>query len=226
MKKIAFSQKLSYKTKQEYVYHILREAIMDGSLAPGEKLTISDIAKQLEVSAIPVREALQLLVSEDLVSYNAHMGAIVAPITKESVEETFAIKEGLESIAARYATKNMSSQHIKRLQDILTEMDDLLESQNFDQWGQLNAEFHGMIVDIATMPTLKTMHSKIVDKWDRIHHYFFNEMLNHRHVQSQEEHYQILTAFKAGKSDEAEHLTKTHNQHALKDYMANLERES
>ena len=53
-----------HRTKQEFVYRTLRAAIIRCELPPGERLVIDDLARQLAVSAIPVREALQLLQSE------------------------------------------------------------------------------------------------------------------------------------------------------------------
>ena len=223
MPKLPLRHKVAYKTKQEYVYQILHQAIMECSLVPGEKLVISEIAKQLDVSTIPVREALQLLLAEDLVNYNAHAGAIVAPITKDSIVETFTIKEGLESVATRVATSQVTKADIEKMQEKLLQMDGLLEGNNFDQWGEINADFHGLIVDIAKMPTLKAMHIKIVDKWNRIHKYYFSDVSNDRHAISQEEHYAIVNAIVNGESEQAELLTKRHNQNALKDYMAKLE---
>ncbi|HSB62391.1 MAG TPA: GntR family transcriptional regulator [Vicinamibacteria bacterium] len=68
-----------FRTKQELVYRTLRDAIMICRLAPGERLVIDELARQLEVSAIPVREALQLLQSEGLVRSVPPVGATVAP---------------------------------------------------------------------------------------------------------------------------------------------------
>lgn len=219
-KKLTLSPKMAYKTKQEYVYQVLREAIMQCELIPYQKLIISEIAKQLGVSTIPVREALQLLQSEDLVNYNAHSGAIVSPITQASIVETFNIKEALESVATRNAVQQLTNEYAEDLRKQLAEMDEALISGKEKGWGPLNEKFHCTIVQVADMPVLKEMHSKIMDKWERIRRYFFSEVLSHRHHQSQEEHYAILKAMEEKDSEKAEKSTRLHNQNALKDYMA------
>ncbi|GGH85946.1 DNA-binding GntR family transcriptional regulator [Pullulanibacillus pueri] len=223
--KLTISHNIPYRTKQEYVYQVLRKAIMMCELHPGEKLVISEIASQLDTSAIPVREALKILHTEDLITYNAHVGAIVAPITKDSVVETFAIKEGLEGVATRIATEKITEKEIGKLQRKLANMDLILEQRDYGKWGQLNAEFHQSIVNLTLMPTLNIMHTKVLDKWDRIHRYFFSEILIDRHDESQSEHYEILEAIKDGKGEKAELLTKRHNQYALKEYMNFLNNE-
>jgi DNA-binding GntR family transcriptional regulator len=92
-------------TKQAFVYATLRSAIIRCELAPGQRLIIDDLARRYEVSIIPVREALRLLQSEGLVVSVAHVGATVAPISKDSVLEVFLLLEGLEVVATRMAAE-------------------------------------------------------------------------------------------------------------------------
>src|ERR1700759_1159837 len=86
----------TFQTKQAMVYHTLREAIVQARRQPGERLIIDDLASQLAVSSIPVREALQLLQAERLVEQRPHVGAVVASITPDAVREIFALLECLE----------------------------------------------------------------------------------------------------------------------------------
>jgi DNA-binding GntR family transcriptional regulator len=83
-----------FQTKQEVVYQTLRTAITHCEIKPGERLVIEEIAQQLNVSPIPVREALQLLQSERLIEAIPHGGATVAPISQASVAEIFTLMEG------------------------------------------------------------------------------------------------------------------------------------
>src|ERR671930_886577 len=96
------------QTKQMFVYHTLRDAIMRCELLPGQRLVTDTIARQLSVSHIPVREALQLLQAEGLVENIAHAGASVAPISRDSIVETFTVLEGLELVATRTAAQRMT----------------------------------------------------------------------------------------------------------------------
>ena len=89
----------SPRTKQAFVYETLRQDIMQCVLAPGERLVIDDLARRLNVSTIPVREALQILQTEGLILNVPHVGATVAPITRESIVDVFSMLEGLELVA-------------------------------------------------------------------------------------------------------------------------------
>jgi len=105
---LAASRDSRHRTKQEFVYRTLRDAIIRCELPPGERLVIDDLARQLAVSAIPVREALQLLQSEGLAVNVPHVGATVAPISRESIVEVKKVvwptrKETIQTTAAVFA---------------------------------------------------------------------------------------------------------------------------
>lgn len=214
---------VAHKTKQEFVYQALRQAIMRCELAPGQRLVIQRIAEALAVSPIPVREALQLLQAEGLVTRSSHVGATVAGITNESVIEIFLLKEGLETVASRLAAQSATGRDIGIFQRMLTEMDGALERGHFERWGDLNTSFHSAIVEVSGMPMLQEMTSRILDHWNRIRHHFFKDVLIHRLLQSQREHYAIVRAIRNGDGERAEWLARQHNQGALNDYLRHIE---
>jgi DNA-binding GntR family transcriptional regulator len=208
-----------FKSKQEFVYQVLHNSIMNCQLLPGEKLIIQEIADQLSVSAIPVREALRLLASEDLVEYNAHTGAIVSRISEDSITETFTIKEALETASVRVAALKVTESDLLELTSHLKRMDTFIKEEKFKEWALKNSEFHMKITAISGMPLLKEMLNRVLNKWDRIRKYFFSEVVVYRDNQSQSEHWALLQALEKGDIDEAERLTKKHNRDALEFYM-------
>src|SRR6266481_5306478 len=96
--RLAVPKGAQHRTKGEFVYRTLRDAIVKCELSPGERLVIDDLARRLAVSSIPVREALQLLQSEGLVVTVPHVGTSVATLSRDSVAEVFAVMEGLEIV--------------------------------------------------------------------------------------------------------------------------------
>ena len=92
------------RSKKELVSATLRNAILNGEFAPGMRLVIDDLAKQLGVSAIPVREALQQLSADGYVIIEPYLGARVAPIEAESVVEVFSLLETMEVVSSRAAS--------------------------------------------------------------------------------------------------------------------------
>ncbi|MGH2345719.1 MAG: GntR family transcriptional regulator, partial [Chloroflexota bacterium] len=151
-----------------FVYRTLRDAILRCELEPGKRLVTDVLARRLSVSHIPVREALQLLQAEGLVENIAHTGASVAPISRDSIVETFTVLEGLESVATRTAAERMTAEHEAKLAAIVAEMDQVLRGGVHERWGDLNSTFHLAIAGMADMPMLSDMTERALDQWDRI----------------------------------------------------------
>jgi DNA-binding GntR family transcriptional regulator len=218
----ALSRPVRYRTKQELVYRALREAIMRCELPPGHRLVIDDLARQLEVSAIPVREALQLLQSEGLVTNVPHVGATVSPISREAIHEVFTVMEGLEIVATRTAAERMTGAEATGLEEVVALMDAALRSGRHHEWADLNTRFHLTISRLSAMPTLSEMTERVLSHWDRLRRYYFNGVLIHRVDQAQEEHRALLRLMQEKDLPALEQMVKRHNQGALLAYAEYL----
>src|SRR5918993_510445 len=129
---------MSHLTKQAFVYKTLRDAIIRCELEPGERLIIDDLARRYEVSIIPVREALRQLQSEGLVVSVAHVGATVAPISRDSVLEVFTLLEGLELVATRAAATRATPEDLDGIEQLVIAMDRALEDGAPERWADIN----------------------------------------------------------------------------------------
>lgn len=207
-------------TKQEFVYQTLREAILKCELPPGERLVIDDLARQLQVSAIPVREALQLLLSEGLVVNVPHVGATVAPISRESILEVFTIMEGLEIVSTRLAAQRATDADVQTLADIVARMDKALAANNHEDWAELNKQFHLTIGELSHLPLLQEMMERIFDRWERVRRFYFSGVLVHRADQAQAEHHEILDIMRARNVEKLESMIRKHNQGGLESYTS------
>lgn len=208
-----------YHTKQEMVYHTLREAILHGSLGPGQRLVIDEIAQALSISHIPVREALQILQSEGLVETIPHTGVRVSNLSRDSIIEVFTLIEGLELVATRMAASKITPEHLEQLDAILTEMDDLIQAGKYQRWGDMNVIFHRTIAEIAEMPLLLEMTDRVLRQWDRVRYHFFNQVLPYRAEQAQLEHRTILQLMQANNVERLDQVVKQHNRNALTAYL-------
>lgn len=208
-----------HQTKQAFVYQTLRNAIMQGDLAPGERLRTEDIARRLSVSPIPVREALQGLQSEGLVEMVPHVGARVARVSPSSIIEVFTVMEGLELVATRTAAPQLTPSHLQQLTSLLAKMDLALELGNHDEWSDLNSEFHRAIAAVTAMSMLQEMTERALRQWDRIRRYYLKGALTQRLGQAQKEHHAIVQAMRDRDYPALERLVRDHNQGALAAYM-------
>ena len=89
----------------EEVYRVLLDAISDGSLAPGTRLTQEEIAEQLSVSRSPVLQALRLLKKDGLVQDAPGRGLLVAPLDPQGIGKLYEVRGALDALAARLAAQ-------------------------------------------------------------------------------------------------------------------------
>ena len=211
-----------HRTKQECVYRTLRDAIVKCELPPGERLVIDELARRLEVSSIPVREALQILQSEGLVVTVPHVGATVATLSRESIAEVFTVMEGLEIVATRAAAQRAAVEDFDALDEMVALMDHALARGAHEQWAELNTRFHVAISRLTGMPMLQEMMERALDRWDRVRRFYFTGVLVHRAEQAQREHHALLAAMREQAWSRLEETIREHNRGALAAYTAYL----
>lgn len=115
----ASSHESEDKTLSGLTTTALREAIINGEIAAGEKLNEPRLAEQFKVSRGPLREAIRRLVAMHLVRHVPHQGATVVTLELESVLELYDVREALEGKAAALAAQNMSDADIAKLRELL-----------------------------------------------------------------------------------------------------------
>ena len=210
-------------TKQQVVYRTLRESILRCELRPGTRLVIDDLARQFQMSIIPVREALRQLQSDGLVLSVAHVGGTVAPISFDSVVEVFTVLEGLEVAATRAAAERAKEEDIAALGELVSAMDKAIEAGSPGLWADLNTRFHLAIAEIARMPMLHAMLRRAFDHWERVRRHYFSDVLIHRTRVAQSEHHQLLDQIRERDLLRLEQTIRQHNRGALAAYTAYLD---
>jgi len=211
-----------HRTKQEFVYHTLRGGILRCDLKPNERLVIDELARKLDVSSIPVREALHVLQSEGLVINVPHVGATVAPVSRESIVDVFTVLEGLETVATRVVATLSDKSALDPLAVVVDTMDAALDAGDTAQWAGLNRRFHLTIAALPGLPLLQEMTERVLDRWDRVRRYYVKGVLDQRVRQAQREHRELLDAMRVGDLTALQGLVRQHNQGALAAYLAYL----
>lgn len=97
----------------------IRDRIVSGSLAPGQRIVERELAAELGVSRIPIREAFRMLETEGFVSVVPRRGVVVRRLSRHDVEELFDVREALEVLAVRRATERASDAELTHLSRIV-----------------------------------------------------------------------------------------------------------
>ncbi|GAD70926.1 putative transcriptional regulator [Vibrio alginolyticus NBRC 15630 = ATCC 17749] len=108
------SQKPVFKTRTQLVEEAIRTQILKGELKTGQPLRQDALAKEFNVSRIPVREALVQLEAQGLVSFEPHKGATVTELSPEKINELFELRAVVECHILERAIQNMTDADLER----------------------------------------------------------------------------------------------------------------
>lgn len=155
------------QTLQEVVYQQLYDAIIEGKIAPGEKITLRKLANELNVSVMPVREALRRLEAKLFVNVEKNKQITVSELTLSHFMQIFEARLLLEGHAARTASLIRSERSVKQLENLQQKIE---ESEDHDAIMKLNQRFHRVIYQEAKLPVFLDM---IDSLWERVSPYFY-----------------------------------------------------
>lgn len=133
-------------SRSDHVYRSLQEAILSGSLAPGDRLHVDGIAKQLGISSTPVRDALSKLESDGLITRQQYQGSFVREFTDKEIRDLYEMRAGIEVWSVRLACKRITAEQLRRLHELQQQGEQALADQDATAYRRYNHEFHLMII--------------------------------------------------------------------------------
>jgi DNA-binding GntR family transcriptional regulator len=196
------------RTLSEETYDTLRQQILGGQLAPGSRLVVPKLAKELEISATPINEALAALDRERLVSYSPRRGYSVSTVTHDMTEEIYTVREAVEALAVKVATTKADPALVQRLGAILKEAGVAVERGQADVFGTLDLAFHRTIWQ-ATDSQLIERIAELVEGQIRLL-VATGARAPGRMPVAHAEHKRIYKAIAAGKPENAETAVRAH----------------
>ena len=173
----------------------LRDMIVEGELVQGDKIDEAVLCQQLGISRTPLREAIKVLASEDLIELRPNRGTRVAPITAEGVEELFEVVAGIERIAGELAAERMTEKDLERLTQLQDRMESLHDAGKRHEYFRVNQEIHNMIVALAGNSVLAATHDNLMVRVRRARYAAI--LSQKRWDESVQEHAAILAALAA-----------------------------
>jgi len=129
-------------TLQEWVYRQLRHAIMCGHFVPGHAVTMRGVARMLDVSPMPVREALRRLVAEGALALLPNRRVAVPAMPPARFDELCSARIALETVAAERALPGIDADRLARLRDIDAQLDEAIARDDVEGYMLKNLEFH------------------------------------------------------------------------------------
>ncbi len=204
---------------EEAVTAALRDAILSGRLVPGERLAQAELAGQLGVSRIPLRDALRRLEEEALVRIDGRRGAWVTALTTRDIAEVYELRIMLEGRCVQYAVENLSTEdeHRAAVLELSRRMDEA--GQDVMEGRAARREFYYVLYSHAGRPR---MHRLIMQLRDNVGRYHVLQDTDLSHAA----HSEVRRCIESGDGEGAAGAVTKHLEEARDDLLATMTGES
>lgn len=205
-------------SKSEMVYRRLREQILTGRYGPGYRLVLDRIARELDVSPVPVREAVRRLEAEGLVTFTRNVGAEVAGINPRDYADAMQTLAYLEGAATSLAAAHISPEQLAHAAQLNDRMRDIQGSDPV-QFTDLNEQFHRVLCEACPNGHLLDLVHREWQRMAMIRQSSFSR-ISSRAATSVAEHDRLLELIRDRASlDEIERLARAHKLRTMTEFL-------
>ena len=207
-------------SKAQLSYEWIKERISDGRFVPGYRLVLGQIAKELDVSAVPVREAVRMLEAEGLVTFERNVGAQVALVKETEYLHTMQTLAIVEGAATALSAPFITAADIARARAVNAEMIACLEHFDPPRFTQLNLDFHSVLFENCPNPHILDLVHRGWNRMKVLRDSTFS-FVPGRARESVEEHEALLQLLERGADDlEIELAARAHRTATLDAFLA------
>lgn len=210
----------SQLSKSQLAYRHIKERIVNHDYTPGYRLVLNTIATDLDMSVVPVREAIRQLEAEQLVTFERHVGAHVSMFDDTGYRHSMAVLGLLEGAATALAARSLTAEDLTAARQLNQRMIDTLDHFDPRVFTALNQQFHGVLFNRCANPRLTEL---VNAEWARLGHLrdsTFSFVPGRAH-ESVREHEQILRLIEERASlAEIEDAARGHRSATLEAYLA------
>ncbi|MFD9889475.1 GntR family transcriptional regulator [Amycolatopsis sp. NPDC059027] len=152
-------------SKSQIAYQWIKARIHDGTFSPGYRLVLGQIAQELGVSVVPVREAIRMLEAEGLVTFERNIGAQVAMVDETDYQHTMQTLALVEGYAAALASEVSPPEVLEKAKALNAELADCLDHFEPNRFTALNREFHAVLFGPCPNPQVLDL---VTRGWNRL----------------------------------------------------------
>jgi DNA-binding GntR family transcriptional regulator len=192
----------------DLAYQRLIRAIMRNDLSPGTPLSVPELARRLNVSRSPVREAVQRLIYDGLAEHVPHRGAVVVSIDEQSFRDLLDVRHRLEGLAARLAAERIRRSELDALAETLAEHESVVAGEDVYRNVEHDMRFHELIRAAAANADLDKMLARTQSRAHLSLHRLWRGSRDPKAMLA--EHRAVFDAIAAGDADAAEWAAERH----------------
>ncbi|GFO86346.1 MULTISPECIES: GntR family transcriptional regulator [Anaerostipes] len=213
-----------YLPLRDVVFNTLRQAIITGEFAPGERLMEIALANRLGVSRTPVREAIRKLELEGLVVMIPRKGAEVAKITEKDLRDVLEVRSSLEELAAELAAERMNDEVKEKLEKALKEFEEAIESDDNAAIADSDVDFHDVIFEATGNARLIQIINNLREQMYRYRLEYVKDTEYHTVLLN--EHRELAKAMVEGRKEDARKIMKRHIDNQEMTVIRNIKEEN
>jgi DNA-binding GntR family transcriptional regulator len=211
----------SYKPLRELVCEHIRQAIVDGTFSPGERLMEIQLAEDMGVSRTPVREAIRKLELEGFVVMIPRRGTYVANISIKDINDVYEIRTSLDVLAAGLAAERIEPEELQEMQRLLVEIGKAIEAGKLQDIIALDTEFHDVLYKASRNERLRNIISNLREQITGIRG--ISMKYPGRLLDTMEEHRVMVECIAARDPEKAQAAARIHlenAEHTMLQYLA------
>jgi DNA-binding GntR family transcriptional regulator len=210
------------KSKAEHAYELIRQRVIGGATAPGERLVIERLAREMDVSVVPVREAIRRLEAEGFINFTRNVGATVANIDLDRYPETMETLAVLEGVATALAAPHLTADDIKKARALNDELRRDIDTLDPDHFSRTNQRFHQRLFDRCPNRHLLSMVAREWALLETTRRSAFS-LMPERVATSVAEHEQLLELIETGApGEEIEALARHHKARTARSLLRHI----
>jgi len=195
---------------------LIKQRIVDGELSPGDRIVETRLAKELEISQTPIREAIRQLAGEGVVTIVPNKGPLVRTFSATDIFEIYSYRAVMEGMAIRLAVQNASNNDIRHLEQFYEEMKRKQHDDSVLSLQEDSGYIHYYIFKLSK-------HAVLMDTYDFISFrvQLVNRILGRKLSKEHEvsEHGELIEALKLGDPDKAEQVMREHIHRAYREFV-------
>jgi DNA-binding GntR family transcriptional regulator len=210
-----------HRTLAERAFEVLHESILNGRLSPGQRLPIEEIASGLEMSPMPVREALRRLDSAGLVEHVPHRGATVTQLSRSDLFDVYRTRLVLEPLVIHESAKRFAASDVEAAERHLAEFDQLIADGRKPEAWSAHTNFHFALYAPADSRWLIRSIEPLWESSERYRH--AGRIRDNRLEDRQREHKAMLAACAEGNGGKAALELYNHLVHSANDVASAMD---
>jgi len=210
----------SYKPLREVVSEALREAIINQTLKPGERLMEIQLAEELGVSRTPIREAIRRLELEGFLVMVPRRGTYVADLSLKDINEVFEIRTALDVLAAGLAAERITEEELEQMERLLVQIGERIDKGDAEAIVDADGQFHDILYRASRNDRLVGIISNLREQFTRFR--TISMAYPGRIKNTLEEHRRLVEAIGQRDPELAQQYAREHMENAEQTLLTDL----